>query len=81
MMAAAESAVYYPHHEGGRGSPMRIHDVAGKSAVPGSNLASPQLTADCQSPGGLPPGIALGCKLTSVRGDRGENYQKIPKNI
>jgi hypothetical protein len=33
MMAAAESAVYYPHHEGGRGSPMRIHDVAGKSAV------------------------------------------------
>ncbi len=33
MMAAAESAVYYPHHEGGRRSPMRIHDVAGKSAV------------------------------------------------
>ncbi len=33
MMAAAESAVYYPHHEGGRGSPMSIHDVAGKSAV------------------------------------------------
>jgi hypothetical protein len=32
-MAAAESAVYYPHHEGGRGSPMRIHDVAGKSAI------------------------------------------------
>jgi hypothetical protein len=22
----------------------------------------------------LPPGIALGCELTSVRGDRGENY-------
>ncbi len=34
----------------------------------------PQPTADCQSPGGLPPGIALGCELTSVRGDRGENY-------
>ncbi len=43
-------------------------------AVPGSNPASSQLTADCQSPGGLPPGIALGCELTSVRGDRGENY-------
>ena len=33
MMAAAESAVYYPHHEGGRGSPMRIHDVAGEPAI------------------------------------------------
>ncbi len=32
-MAAAESAIYYPHHEGGKGSPMRIHDVAGKSAI------------------------------------------------
>jgi hypothetical protein len=29
-------------------------------AVPGFNLASPQPTADCQSPGGLPPGMALG---------------------
>jgi hypothetical protein len=45
-------------------------------AVPGSNLASPQPTADCQSSGGLPPGMALGCGLTSVRGDRGENYEK-----
>jgi hypothetical protein len=44
-------------------------------AVPGSNPASPQPTADCQSPGGLPPGIALGCELTSVRGNRGENYE------
>ncbi len=43
-------------------------------AVPGSNPASPQPTADCQSPGGLPPGIALGCELTSVRGDRGGNH-------
>ncbi len=43
-------------------------------AVPGSNLASPQPTADCQSPGGLPPGMAPmapGCGLTSVRGNRG----------
>jgi hypothetical protein len=44
--------------------------------VPGSNLASPQPTADCQSPGGLPPRMALGCGLTSVRGNRGENYEK-----
>ncbi len=47
-------------------------------AVPGSNPASPQPTADCQSPGGLPPGMALGCRLTSVRGNRGENYEKEP---
>jgi hypothetical protein len=40
------------------------------------NPASPQPTSDCQSPGGLPPGIALGCWLTSVRGNRGENYEK-----
>jgi hypothetical protein len=45
-------------------------------AVPGSNPASPQPTADCQSSGGMPPGMALGCGLTSVRGDRGENYEK-----
>jgi hypothetical protein len=44
-------------------------------AVPGSNPASSQPTADCQSSGGLPPGIALGCRLTSVRGNRGENYE------
>ncbi len=47
-------------------------------AVPGSNPASPQPTADCQSPSGLPPGIALGCELTSVRGNRGENYENEP---
>jgi hypothetical protein len=29
----------------------------------------------------LPPGIALGCELTSVRGDRGENYAKTKKHI
>jgi hypothetical protein len=47
-------------------------------AVPGSNPASPQPTIDCQSPGGLPPGMALGCGLTSVRGNRGENYENEP---
>ncbi len=47
-------------------------------AVPGSNPASPQPTADCRSPGGLPPGMALGCGLTSVRGNRGENYENEP---
>ncbi len=47
-------------------------------AVPGLNPASPQPTADCQSPGGLPPGMALGCRLTSVRGNRGENYENEP---
>jgi hypothetical protein len=40
--------------------------------VPGSNPASSQPTADCQSPGGLPSGMALGCGLTSVRGEREE---------
>jgi hypothetical protein len=29
----------------------------------------------------LPPGIALGCELTSVRGDRGENYINTKKHI
>jgi hypothetical protein len=32
----------------------------------------------------LPPGIGLGCGLTSVRGNRGENYENEPwftKNI
>ncbi len=29
-------------------------------AVPGSNPAPPQPTADCQYSGGLPPGMALG---------------------
>ncbi len=45
-------------------------------AVPGLNLASPQPTADCQSSGGLPPGIALGCGQTSERGDRGEKIMR-----
>ncbi len=45
-------------------------------AVPGSNPATPQATADCPSPGGLPPGMALGCGLTSVRGNRGKNCEK-----
>ncbi len=50
-------------------------------AVPGSNPASPQPTADCQPPGGLPPGMALGCELTSVRGDRGESYENTKNRI
>jgi hypothetical protein len=45
-------------------------------AVPGSNPASPQPTADCSSTGGLPPGMALGRGLTSVRGNRGKNGKK-----
>ncbi len=49
-------------------------------AVPGSNPASPQPTADCQSPGGLPPGMALACELISVRGDRGKNYENTKKH-
>ncbi len=44
-------------------------------AVPGLNPAFPKPTADCQSSGGLPPGMALGCGLTSVRGNRGKNYK------
>jgi hypothetical protein len=39
------------------------------TAVPGSNLASPRPIADCQSPGGLPPEMALGCGLIAVRGN------------
>jgi hypothetical protein len=50
--------------------------------VPGSNPASPQPTADCQSSGGLPPGMALGCGLTSMRSDRGEKMnRRFAKNI
>jgi hypothetical protein len=45
-------------------------------AVPGLNPTSSQPTAECQSPGGLPPGMALGCRLTSVRVNRGENYDE-----
>jgi hypothetical protein len=30
-------------------------------------MASPQPTADCQSSGGLPPGMALGCELQQRR--------------
>ncbi len=45
-------------------------------AVPGLNPVSPQPTVDCQSSGGLPPWMAIGCGLTSVRENRGENYEK-----
>jgi hypothetical protein len=44
--------------------------------VSGLNPTSPQPTADDQSPGGLPPGMALSCRLPSVRGERGEKYEK-----
>jgi hypothetical protein len=47
-------------------------------AVPGPYPVPPQPTADCQSFGGLPPWMALGCGLTSVRGNRGENYENEP---
>ncbi len=47
-------------------------------AVPGSNPASPQPTADRQSPGGFQPGMTLGSGLTSVRSNRGENCEKEP---
>jgi hypothetical protein len=47
-------------------------------AVPDLIPASPQPTADCQSPGGLPLGVALGCRLTSVKGNRRENYENEP---
>ncbi len=47
-------------------------------AVSGLNPESPQPTADCQSPGGLPPGMALSCRLSSVRGNRGESYANEP---
>jgi hypothetical protein len=33
MMVAGESAIYYPHHEGGLMVSMRIHDVVCKYAV------------------------------------------------
>jgi hypothetical protein len=57
-----------------------IQMVICSPAVPASNPAPPQPTADCQSSGGLPPGMALCWGLTSVRGDRGENYENA-KNI
>jgi hypothetical protein len=46
--------------------------------VPGLNPAPPQPTADCQSPGGLLPWMALGCGLSSVRDNRGENNENEP---
>jgi hypothetical protein len=45
-------------------------------AVPDSNSASPQPTADCQSSSGLPPKMAFGFRLTSVRGDRVEDIKE-----
>ncbi len=39
-------------------------------------LPSPQLTANLLV--GCHPGMALGCGLTSVRGNRGKNYDNEP---
>ncbi len=39
-------------------------------------LPSPQLTPNL--PVGCHLGMALGCRLTSVRGNRGENYENEP---
>ncbi len=39
-------------------------------------LPSPQLTANFLV--GCHLGMALGCRLTSVRGNRGENYENEP---
>ncbi len=44
-------------------------------AVPGLNLASPRPQLTANSPGELPPGMALGCGLTSV----GATEEKITK--
>ncbi len=41
----------------------------------GLNGSVPDCSAHCQYPGGLPPRMTLGCGLTSVRGNRGENYE------
>ncbi len=38
-------------------------------AVPGSNPASPQPTADCQSFGGLSPGMTLGDRGEKIRNE------------
>ncbi len=48
-------------------------------AVSSSNPASPQPTADCLSTGGLPPGMALGRGLISVRGNRGKKLWKMDR--
>jgi hypothetical protein len=45
--------------------------VARQTVVLGSNLESPQPTADCQSPGGLPPGDG-----TLLRADLYEGRQR-----
>jgi hypothetical protein len=45
-------------------------------AVPESEFSVSLAHSWLPSSGGLPPGMALGCGLTSVRGDRGENYEK-----
>jgi hypothetical protein len=56
------------------GSAVARLTVVLQAQVPIRRLPTP--TADCQSCGGFPPGMALGCGLTSVGGDRGENFEK-----
>ncbi len=51
-----------------RGGSMVVH----QTIVLQSRVRIRRLSADCPSPGGLPPEMALGRELTSVRGNRGK---------
>jgi hypothetical protein len=46
--------------------------------IPANRLLSCSSQFKSPSPGGLPPGMALGCGLTSVRSNEGENYENEP---
>jgi hypothetical protein len=48
------------------------------SAVPGFESGVFPAHSCLPISGGLPPGMAHSCGLTSVRGNRGENYEKEP---
>ncbi len=62
---------------GRRGSSMVAHQaVVLQSRVRIRRLPSPQLIANLLV--GCHPGMALGCGLTSVRGNRGKNYENEP---
>jgi hypothetical protein len=62
---------------GRHGSSMVAHQtVVLQSLVRIRRLSSPQLTANLLV--GCHLGMALGCGLTSVRGNRGENYENEP---
>ncbi len=47
-------------------------------AVPGSNPASPQPTADCQSSGGLPPRNGTWLRADLCEGQQRKNYKNEP---